>query len=46
MDGIRNITKILIRITGILVETGTQNLPNTSLELYRYINLFAQQHFM
>jgi hypothetical protein len=39
-EGLRKITKLLPRIGGGPAKIGTERLANTSLEHYRYANLF------
>jgi hypothetical protein len=43
-EGLRKTTKISVRIVDVPPEIQTTHFPNTSLECYRYISLFAERN--
>jgi hypothetical protein len=43
LEGLRRTTKA-VRLAAVPTEIRTEDLPNTRLELYRYVNLFGVGH--
>jgi hypothetical protein len=45
LERLRKSTKISVKISGVPVELGTENLPNESLERYQYTSRYGVYYY-